>query len=150
MLFHLYSRHDAAASDYRQIVADLKDDNTLKNWFNSLAEFRQELANELRPLVEDNGSIPVKPSKEMRSYLHDRSDDIIEFINKENEVGLLELSLEAEESVGKYYQKIEANKDIPLEIREKLEKQHDRLLEVIEKAQRLQTVPEQDRSDFVV
>lgn len=150
MIFHLYNRHDQTASSYRQIVADLKEDASLKSWFSSLAKFRQELADELRPLVEDNGSIPVKPSKEMRSYFHDRNDDIIEFINNDNQVGLIEMSLEAEEDVAKYYQKIESNKDVPLEIRQKLEKQHNRLQEVINKAQRLHTVPEQDRSDFAI
>lgn len=150
MIFHLYSRHDQAASSYRQIEADLKEDASLKSWFSSLAKFRQELADELRPLVEDNGSVPLKPSKEMRSYFHGRNDDIIEYINNDNQIGLIEMSLEAEEDVAKYYQTIATNKDVPLEIRQKLDKQHDRLQVVIEKAQRLHTVPEEDRSGFIL
>jgi hypothetical protein len=150
MIFHLFNRHDQAASSYRQIVTDLKEGHSLTSWFSSLSEFRQELADELRPLVEDNGSVPVKPSQEMKSYFHNKNEDIIEFINQDNEVGLIELSLEAEEEVAKYYQKIEANKDVPVEIREKLSQQHERLQEVIQKAQRLHTVPEQDRENFAL
>lgn len=150
MIFHLFNRHDQAASSYRQIVTDLKEDHSLKNWFSSLSKFRQELADELRPLVEDNGAVPLKPSQEMKSYFHDKNEDIIEFINQDNEVGLIELSLEAEEDVAKYYQKVEANKDIPVEIRKKLDQQHERLLNVIQKAQRLHSVPEQDRGGFTL
>ena len=150
MIFHLFNRHDQAASSYRQIVNDLKEDHSLKNWFSSLSKFRQELADELRPLVEDNGAVPLKPSQEMKSYFHDKNEDIIEFINQDNEVGLIELSLEAEEDVAKYYQKVEANKDIPVEIRKKLDQQHERLLNVIQKAERLHSVPEQDRGGFTL
>lgn len=150
MVFHLYSRHEEAASNYRQIVSDLKEDSTLKKWFESLANYRQEMAKDLRVMVEDNGSVPLKPSQEMKSYFHDRSDDIIEYINSDNEVGLIELSLEAEESIGKYYQKVETDKDVPLGVREKLEEQHDRILNVIQKARRLHRVPEHDREDFAV
>lgn len=148
MVFHLYSRHEEAASNYRQIESDIKADSTLKKWFNSLAEYRQEMANDLRIMVEDNGGVPVKPSQEMKSYFRDRSDDIIEYINSDNEVGLIELSLEAEESIGKYYQKVETDKDVPLAVREKLEKQHGRIMEVIRKARHLHRVPEHDREDF--
>lgn len=150
MIFHLFNRHDQTASSYRQIVTDLKEDHSLRNWFTSLSKFRQELADELRPLVEDNGAVPVKPSQEMKSYFHDKNEDIIEFINQDNEVGLIELSLEAEEDVAKYYQEVEANKDIPVEIRKKLDQQHERLLNVIQKAQRLHSVPEQDREGFTL
>lgn len=150
ILFHLFSRHDQTASQYRQIVNDLKDDASLRSWFSSLAEFRQTLADELRNLVEDNNGVPVKPSQEMKSYLEKKQEDIIQFINEDNAVGLIELSLEAEESIAKYYQQAEANKDVPVEIRERLDDQHRRLLEVIQKAQRLHSVPEEDRADFRV
>jgi hypothetical protein len=150
MIFHLYNRHDQAADSYQQIVADLDENTGLKSWFSSLADFRRELADELRPLIEDNGGIPVKPSNEMQSYFQGRNDDIIEYINNDNQIGLIEMSLEAEEEVAKYYQKIESNKDVPLPIREQLEKQHGRLIEVIKKAQRLKTIPERDREGFIV
>lgn len=150
VLFHLFSRHDHAASAYRQIVADLQEDDPLRDWFGSLADFRQSLADELRTLVEDSGEIPVRPSQEMKSYLHGREEEIIRLINEAHTTGLIDLSLEAEESVAKYYQEAEANKEIPQEIRQQLEKQHGRLLEVIRKAERLHTVPEQDRAGFKV
>lgn len=142
MIFNLFNRHDRAASTYREIAADIQDDEKLKNWFSSLAEYRQGLADQLRPLVEDNGSVPVKPSRQMKHYLDGRDEDIIRFINERNEVGLIELSLEAEKDLNKYYQEIAANKHIPSAIREKINAQHERLLEVIQKAQRMHTVPE--------
>lgn len=149
MLFHLYSRHDQAASIYRQIAADVDEDN-LRSWFSSLADFRQSLADELLPMVEDNGSVPVKPSKEMKAYLKTSEDEITRSINEQNTVALIDLSLEAEESVAKYYQEAEANREIPEAIRETLDHQHERLLQVITKAQRLHSVPETGNTSFKV
>lgn len=151
-VFHLFSRHDQAAAIYRQIAEDLHNkeeeekQHPLERWFASLAEYRQQLAQELRPLLENQGRIPAKPSNEMKALLKDREAEIIRFINQDNQIGLIELSLDAEQDTSRYYREIEANKDIPQPIREQLDKQHRKILEVAKKAQRLQTVPEEKRA----
>jgi uncharacterized protein (TIGR02284 family) len=140
-VFHLFARNDEAATTYRRIATEVKDE-TLKEWFSELATYRQKLAQELRQLVEDTGSAPVRPSREMKSYLQRQEDEITRYINEEHTVGLIDISLETEELLGKYYQKAEANKNIPLPIRETLSKQHEQVLDMIRKARRLHTVPE--------
>lgn len=140
-VFHLYIRHDTATTTYREIAAHAEKDN-LKEWFTELADYRQKLADELKVLVEDIGGSPARPSNDMKSYLQHQEDAITRFINEGNTVGLVDVSLETEELLGKYYQKAAANKDIPLPIRETLSAQHEQVLEKIRKAQRLQTVPE--------
>lgn len=140
-LFHLYVRHDNAAATYRQIAADVDKDN-LTEWFSELAEYRQRLADELRPLLEDIGGSAARPSNEMKSYLDRQEDNITNYINEGNTVGLIEICVETEELLGKYYQKADSNKDIPLAIREQLSRQHEEVLEKIQRARRLHAVPE--------
>lgn len=149
MLFHIYSRHEAAAGIYRQMARDVESES-VREWLSSLAEYRQKMADELQPWVADAGSAPLKPAKEMKTPLAEREREITEAINTGNEVILYDLSKDVEESIGKYYQKAEGNKDVPLEIREKLSQQHERILEVILKAKNLSRVPKQGNNKFEV
>lgn len=149
MIFHLYSRNDSAASIYRQMARDVENES-LREWLTSLSEHRQKLADELRKWVEDAGSVPLKPAKEMKPLLEEKEREITEAINSGNEVSLYSITKDEEESIGKYYQKAESNEDIPLELREKLSEQHERILDVILKAKNLKMVPKQSDNSFDV
>ncbi len=147
ILTTLAQRHEDAAQKYREAAAIVSDEE-LNDYLESLADYRQELYEEAREWLESMPPSPVPASKRIRSYLHEHWGDFREVLLLNNRPKITDFCNKSETAISDYYRESLAQSGIPVSINEELEKQHQHILEVKRKVERMETVPTMRNSSF--
>jgi len=136
----LFIRNESAAKKYQQ-AAESTDDESLKEFFVSLSNFRSELAGYLRKVIEDMPPSPMPPTKTTKAYLSENWDDFLQAINKGNRSKITDHCKKSEDALLMEYKKALELKGVPMSVHEMLEKQSEHLMKVKRKVERMETVP---------
>lgn len=147
VLNSLSLRHEADGRFYREAAGASKDDG-LRDYFKSFAHYRHELLNEVQRLLEDMPGIPVTPSRGSRSYLEEHQQEFEQALRSENISQLVDIVRQTEQDTSDYY-RVALNTDgLHENIRQLLERQHEKVLEFVLKAERMESVPQQRNNNF--
>ena len=130
-LSNLYIRHDSAASQYGEVAKAMGDKRELYAFTDSLATYHAKCAVELKSMIDDMPSIPVKPNVEMLD-----SASNVQASEMDNNVALLKNYQAREEAILDLYTKVLDNDGIPEGQYEQLQNISERTQEVVRKIQR--------------
>lgn len=145
IMFTLLQRHEDAAKYYRQLK-EIVSGKEMTDWIEELAEHRESMAKTVREFIENSAPVPVrnKSREATTSVLHKKWDKVEEAANHEKWLEIIHICREAEESISKYYQDSLGSEGIAEGIRDLLQQQHKKIIEVNRRAERFETVPGQE------
>lgn len=123
-------------------------DEGLKDFLSSLAEYRESLKDKARKWLEDMPPSPVPVSSKVRSYLHKNWDSFREALQQENHSRILEACTKSEAAISDYYSEALRQEGIPMPIHNDLKEQHQRIMEVRRKVERMEKVPMERNNSF--
>jgi hypothetical protein len=143
ILFTLLQRHEDAAKYYKKLHGSLSRPG-LSEWIDDLIKYRESMAGTIRSFLENTAPIPVrnKSREDTTSILHQKWDEVKEALSRENWLEVVRVCRQTEESLSSYYQTSLGSEGIAEGIRDLLQQQHKKILEVNRKAERLETVPQ--------
>ncbi len=144
ILFTLLQRNEDAAKYYKKLKGSLSLPE-LSDWVGDLIEHRESMATTIRSFLENTAPIPVrnKSREDTTSILHQKWDKVEEALSHEKWLEIVRICRQTEESLSSYYQTSLGSEGIAEGIRDLLQQQHKKILEVNRKAERLETVPQQ-------
>ena len=152
ILYTLLQRHEEAVTYYRR-AADLSQSDDLKGFLESLADYREEFGKDIRSFLENASPVPVpnKSREEITPVIKKEWPKVEKALSENDRVEVIRICHRTEQEVSDYYRNSLGQEDATAEgIRDLLKKQHDKVLEVTRKTERLETVPKQRNIDFTV
>lgn len=148
VLNNLNQRNLDATKRYRQAAGMIEDDEGLVEFLESLADYREKLQGELRQALEMLPPIPVSANVDVKSYLSAHWEDFSEVLGKGNRTKIAEFCHESEKALSNYYKENLEMKGIPPQVRELLENQHQLVLKITRKTERMDTIPQLRNNGF--
>lgn len=142
ILTNLLQRHEDAARKYREAAA-MTEARGLKNFLANLADYREGLYRENRQWLEDMPPSPAPISVSARSYFHKNWESLREALMLEKQAKIAEACRRSEEQISEYYREALSQKGIPLPLHNNLEAQHQKVISILRKAERMEKVPAQ-------
>lgn len=142
ILTNLLQRHEDAARKYREAAA-MTENKGLKGFLANLADYRESLYQENRQWLEDMPPSPAPISGSARSYLHKNRESLREALLLEKQAKIVEACRKSEEHISEYYREALGQEGIPLPLHNNLEAQHQKVLGMLRKAERMEKVPAQ-------
>lgn len=147
VLNSLSLRHEADGRFYREGAGAVQDEG-LREFLKSFAHYRHSLLQEVQRLLEDMPGIPFTPSRSSRSYFEEHQQEFEQALRSGNVSQLSDMIRQCEQDTSDYY-RVALNTDgLHENIRTLLEKQHDKVLEFLRKADRMESVPQQRNNNF--
>ncbi|HKK79055.1 MAG TPA: hypothetical protein VJ933_05470 [Phaeodactylibacter sp.] len=137
---NLMLRCEDAAQKYNEAAAMASDDSIVE-YLESLAKYRQSLYEALYNWMDALPPTPMPVSKRVRSYLTEHWEELREALIHNRESQIADITDAAERSLDKYYREAVAQKGIPKDIHEFLNEQHQHVMQVLRKVERMETVP---------
>jgi uncharacterized protein (TIGR02284 family) len=147
LVSNLMMRNKDAEERYREAAA-VATDESLVQYLESLARYRNSL---YEPLFEWMNALPPTPmpiSKQSRSYLYEHWGDFREALLLNNKSKVVEFCEDSEKKISRAYREAVAQTGMPKDINEFLNKQLQHILEVRRKVERMETVPMLHDNDF--
>lgn len=138
----LIQRHQSAAKQYRK-TASTAEDGALKDLMQSLNTYHHKLENEIKKKVPTVMDIPmtINAKNKVLSNLDDEVTELDEAIGNGNAMKVYKLCYGEEQDILEYYQTSMQQVGIPDGIIELLEKQTDKVSDVVQRLERGTTVP---------
>lgn len=136
----LMMRNKDAEERYQE-AASIVTDQSIKEYLESLAKYRNSL---YKPLFEWMNALPPTPmpvSKQARSYLYEQGDDFREALQLNQKTKVVEFCEASEKSLSDAYRDAIAQEGVPKDINEFLNEQFQHVLKVRKKVERMETVP---------
>lgn len=152
ILYTLLQRHEEAVSYYRRAAEQSKGED-LKAFLESLAAYREKLGKEIRGFLESASPVPVpnKSRDEITPLIKKKWTEVEKALQENNRVEVIRVCHQTEQELSDYYRNSLGQQEATAEgIRDLLKQQHDKVLEVTRKTERLETVPKQRNIDFSV
>ncbi|WP_116124542.1 hypothetical protein [Lewinella sp. IMCC34183] len=136
--------HRQSAGYYRDISSGVKEeDEVASGYFNSLAEYHTELMQQVNEILSDMAGGVHTPSRSSETHLKKKEKDLNQALQTQNIVSLAELSHENEQEISVAYEKALGNDKLIDFARDLLEKQHEKVLVWVNRADRYKTVPQE-------
>lgn len=140
-------RCEDAAQKYEEAAAMANEENIVE-YLESLAKHRKSLYESLYKWMDAMPPTPMPVSNRVRSYLSDHWEEFHEALLSNSEAKISGIVEAAERSLSDYYQESVAQEGIPKEIHDFLNEQHQHVMEVLRKVERMETVPMLQNNDF--
>lgn len=137
----LWLRHKDAAQQYRKALA-LTDENGVKSWLKSLADYRENLENDCQAMLENLPPVPFTPNKNITSSLNKHWPRIKDALLLENYSKLTSICWEAERQDYEALKKSLKIDNLPEGIHDFLDNQGKNMLQMQRKVERMKTVPD--------
>lgn len=147
ILANLLQRHEDAAQKYREAEA-IVTDKGLQNFLSSLADYRESLQQKARQWLEDMPPSPVPMSGHARSYLHRNWGSFREALLLKKQTRILETCAKSEADISDYYAEALRQEGIPMQLHNDLKEQHQRIMDVRRKVERMERVPMERHHSF--
>ena len=144
---NLMLRCEDAAQKYRE-AADMASDESIVDYLKSLADHRESLHKALYKWMDAMPPIPMPVSKRVRSQLSEHWEDFQQALREGQESQIADITQAAESSLNDYYQEAVAQQGIPKDIHDFLNEQHQHVMKVLRKVERMETVPTLKNNDF--
>lgn len=139
--------HRQSAGYYREIASAIHDaDDTAAGYFNALADYHQEMVTDVNKILADMSGGVHTPSRTGETELKKEERALNRALQSKNTVELSELAHANEKGVSDAYQHALGNPNLIDFARELLQKQHEKVLIWVNRADRYKTVP-QDFND---
>lgn len=133
-------RHQADLRYYDE-AGDIVREKGLVDFLKSLARYRQALLDEASDLMKSMPSGPITPSANTSSYLDEQIATFNQALGTENRSTITQLVMDAEKATSDYYRiALDSNRLVD-GVRSLLEGQHQYMLDIRRKVERMQTVP---------
>ncbi len=123
-------------------------DESIIKYLESLADYRESLYKELYRWMETMPPTPMPLSKGTRSYLSEHWGEFREALLLKSEAKIAAIAEAAERSVNDYYREAVAQEGIPKDIHDLLNEQHQHIMSILRKVERMETVPMLRNNDF--
>ena len=143
----LMMRNEDAAQKYREAAA-LADEDSTKEYLESLSRHRQALYQELYEWMDALPPTPMPVNKRVRSELHHRWEEFQEALKLNQESKIADIVQASERELKKQYREATAQKGIPVDIHDMMNEQHKHILEVLRKVERMDIVPMRRNNKF--
>lgn len=142
----LWLRHKDAAYQYQKAVA-LSNEDGLKSWLKSLANYREGLEKDCKAMLETLPPVPFTPNKNISSSLNKHRAQIKEALMLENYSKLTSICWEAERQDYEALKKSLKIESLPEGIQEFLDAQGKKMLQMQRKVERMKTVPDLNKNN---
>ena len=147
ILTNLLKRHEDAAQKYREAAAAVNNPG-LTDFLSSLAKYRESLYLKNRQWLEDMPPSPAPVSLRVRSYLHKNWTSFQDALVLGKQGNILGACKKSEEDISNYYKEALALRGIPIGLHNDLQEQHQRVMDVLRKVERMEKVPMQRNNSF--
>jgi hypothetical protein len=137
---NLMLRCEDAAQKYRE-AAVLTTEDSIKEYLESLASYRQSLYKELFEWMNALPPTPMPVNKRVRSYLSNNWEDFRDALMLNQEAKVADFTQAAERSLSSYYREAVAQEGVPKDIHDMLNRHHQHVMEVLRKVERMELVP---------
>ncbi|NJB85221.1 hypothetical protein GGR26_000966 [Lewinella marina] len=135
--------HRQSAGFYRDIAKGIhKDDDTAGGYFRALADYHEEMVIEVNRILSDMAGGVHTPSRTGETELKKQEQAVNRALQAKNTVELSELAHANEKGVSDAYQHALANPNLIDFARDLLQKQHEKVLIWVNRADRYKTVPQ--------
>lgn len=152
ILYTLLQRHEGAASYYRR-AAKLSKEEDLKAFLESLADYREVSGKEIRNFLKQTSPVPIPNTslEEITPVIKKKWTKVEKALTAKDRLKVIRICHQTEQELSEYYRRCLGQKETTAEgIRDLLKKQHDKVLEVTRKTERLETVPQHRKIDFSI
>ncbi|THH41595.1 hypothetical protein [Neolewinella litorea] len=135
--------HRQSAGYYRGMASGIESsDETAAGYFRALADYHKEMMEEVNRILADMAGGVHTPSRTGETVLKKREQALNRAVQSKNTVELSELAHENEKGVSDAYQHALGNPNLIDFARELLQKQHEKVLIWVNRADRYKTVPQ--------
>jgi len=141
VLYFLFSQHEDAASQYRQI-AERIDDSTLNAYMRELEQFHGNQSKSVYRVLDDMSPspMPMPDSDQNKSLLNRKQSEVWETIEQKEYQQLLEFSCENEDAISNSYREGLDNDALPEGIKKMVQELHQNVLKTVRQTERYKTV----------
>ncbi len=147
ILNNLLLRNEKAGDRYDEAAGETED-ASLSEWLHSLAHHRRKLAAAVRQLIEDMPPTPLPANTNSRPWLEDHQDELYDALRAQKRQRVAEICRQSEEALSDYYKTSLKQENLVAAIYDQLTAQHQEVLAVIRKAERLATAPQLKNNGF--
>ena len=141
VLYFLFSQHQDAASQYRQIAGRL-DDKTLSAYMHELENFHTNHSKAVRRVLDDMSPspMPMPDNDQKKSLLNRKQSEVWDTIEQKEYQQLLEFSSDNEEAISESYKTGLDNEALPEGIEKMIRELHQNVLKTVRQTERYKTV----------
>ncbi len=143
----LWLRHQDAAEHYQK-AQELAKDQGMKEWFESLAAYRSQLAEACRDFLESLPPIPSTPNRKIVSGASERWSDLKEALLLNNRTKVTSICRDSElEDYNALKESLNIH-GLPVGVEDFLDRQGKVMLDVQPKVERMNVIPALSKNSF--
>lgn len=136
--------HRQSAGYYRDIASGIKsEDEVASGYFTSVGEYHNEMVNDINAILSDMAGGVHTPSRSGETEFKKKERAVNQALQEHNTVELAEIAYDNERGVSQAYEQALGNPNLIDFARDLLEKQHEKVLTWVNRADRYKTVPQE-------
>ena len=141
--------HRQSSGYYRDISSGIKEeDDTASGYFDSLASYHEEMMTKINEILSDMAGGVHTPSRSGETYFKKNEQALNQALSSGNVEELSSMAYETEQGISDAYEHALGNDKLIEFARDLLEKQHEKVLTWVNRADRYKTVPQDSNEHY--